>query len=155
MFDFLWPPWTTACEASLLFTISQSLLKFLSIESMMPYNYLIFCCPLLFIPSIFPRIRVFSSELAFHTKWLKYWNFSFSISASNDYPGLVSFRIDRLDLLAIQGTLKSLQHHSSWVLSLYGPTITCTHDCCKTHSFDSMDLCQQMCLLVNMRYSLS
>ena len=139
----------------MLFTISQSLLKFLSIESMMPYNYLIFCCPLLFMPSIFPRIRVFSSELAFHTKWLKYWNFSFSISASNDYPGLVSFRIDGLDLLAIQGTLKSLQHHSSWVLSLYGPTITCTHDCCKTHSFDSMDLCQQMCLLVNMRYSLS
>ena len=101
------------CQASLSFTISQSLLKLLSIESVMPYNYLIFCCPLLLLPSIFPRIRVFSSESALHIKWPKYWRFSFSISPSNEYSGLISFKIDWFDLLAVQGTLNSLQHHSS------------------------------------------
>ena len=101
------------CQASLSFTISQSLLKLLSIESVMPYNYLIFCCPLLLMPSIFPRIRVFSGESALHIKWPKYWRFSFSISPSNEYSGLISFKIDWFDLLAVQGTLNSLQHHSS------------------------------------------
>ena len=101
------------CQASLSFTISQSLLKLLSIESVMPYNYLIFCCPLLLLPSIFPRIRVFSGESALHIKWPKYWRFSFSISPSTEYSGLISFKIDWFDLLAVQGTLNSLQHHSS------------------------------------------
>ena len=94
-------------------TISQSLLKFMSIESVMPSNHLILCCPLL-LPSIFPNIRVFSNESALHIRWPKYWSFSFSISLSNGYSGLISFRIDWFDLLAVQGTLKSLlQHHSS------------------------------------------
>ena len=94
-------------------TTSQSLLKLVSIESVMPSNYLIFCYPLL-PPSIFPSIRVFSNESVLHIKWSKYWRFSFSISPSNEYSGLISFRMDQLDLLAVQGTLKSLlQHHSS------------------------------------------
>ena len=91
-----------------------SLLKFMHIESMMPSNHLIFCCPLLFLPSIFPSIRGFSNESALCVKWPEYWNFSFNISPSNEHPGLISFRMDWLDLLAVQGTLKSLlQHHSS------------------------------------------
>ena len=107
-------PWTAACQASLYFTISWSLLKLMSIESVMPSNHLILCRLLLLLPSIFPSIRVFSSELALHIRWLKYWSFSFSISPSNEYSGLISFRIDWFDLLAIQGNLKSLlQHHSS------------------------------------------
>ena len=107
-------PWTAACQASLSFTISQSLLKLMFIESVMPSNHLILCHPLLFLPSIFPSIRVFSNELALCNKWQKYWSFSLSISPSNEYPGLISFRIDWLDLLAVQGTLKSLlRHHSS------------------------------------------
>ena len=98
----------------LSFTIYQSLLKLMSIESVMPSNHLILCCPLLFLPSIFPSIRVFFNELFLHIRWPKYWSFSFSISPSNEYSGLISFRMDRLDLLAVQGTLKSLlQHHSS------------------------------------------
>ena len=98
------------------FTISLSLLKLRSIESVMLSNHLILCCPLLFLPSIFPSIRVFSSESALHIRWPKYWSFSFSISLSYEYSGLISFRIDWLDLLAVQGTLKSLpQHHSSKV----------------------------------------
>jgi len=102
------------CQASLSFTIFQSLLKLMSIESVMPSNHLILCRPLLFLPSIFHSVSVFSNDLALCIRWPKYWSFSFSISPSNEYSGLISFRIDWLDLLAVQGTLKSLlQHHSS------------------------------------------
>ena len=94
-------PWTAARQASLSFTISWSLLKLMSIESMMPSNHLIFCPALLLLPSIFPSIRVFSSELALHIRWPKYWSFSFSISPSNEYSGLISFRMDWLDLLVV------------------------------------------------------
>ena len=105
-------PWTAACQAFLSFTISLSLLKLMSIELMMPSNHLIFCRPLLLL-SIFPSIRVFSNELSLPIRWPKYWIFHFSISPSNEYSGLISFKMDRLDLLAVQGTLKSLlQHHS-------------------------------------------
>ena len=107
-------PWTTARHASLSITNSQSLLKCISIESVMPSNHLILCCPLLLLPSIFPSIRVFSNESTLHIRWPKHWSFSFNISHSNEYLGLLSFRTDWLDLLAVQGTLKSvLQHHSS------------------------------------------
>ena len=106
-------PWAAACQASLSFTISRSLLKLMSTKSMMPSNHLILCYRLLLLLSIFPSIRVFSSELALHIRWPKYWRFSFSISPSNKYSGLISFRIDWFDLPAVQGTLKSLlQHHS-------------------------------------------
>ena len=106
-------PWTAARQASLSITSSWSLLKLLSIEPVEPLNHLILCLPLL-PPSIFPSIRVFSSESVLHIRWPKYWSFSFSISPSNEHSGLISFRIDWLDLLAVQGTLKSLlQHHSS------------------------------------------
>ena len=106
-------PWTAARHSSLSITNSQSLLKLMSIESVMPSNHLILCRPLL-LPSIFPSIRVFSHESALHIRWPKYWSFSFSISSSHEYSGLISFRMDWLDLLAVQGTLKSLlQHHSS------------------------------------------
>ena len=112
MSESLWP--CGLLHTSLSFTTSQSLLKLLSIESMMPSNHLILYCPLLLLPSIFPSIRVFTNESVLHIRWPKYWIFSFSISPSNEYSGLISFRIDRFDLLAIQGTLKSLlQHHSS------------------------------------------
>ena len=105
-------PWTAAHQASQSFTIFQSLLKLMSIV-LMPCNHLIFCC-LLFLPSIFPSIKVFSNELALlRIRWPKYWNFSFSISPSNEYSGLISFRIDWFYLLAVRGTLKNLQHHSS------------------------------------------
>ena len=107
-------PWTTAHQASLSITSSHSLPKLMSIESVMPSNHLILCHPLLFLPSIFPSIGVFSNESALHTRWLKYWSFSFSISPSNEHPGLISLRVDWLDLLAVQGTPKSLLwHHSS------------------------------------------
>ena len=107
-------PWTVACQASLSITNSQSLLKLMAIESVMPSNHLILCHPPLLLPSIFPSIRVFSNESVLLIRWPKYWSFSFSISPSNEYSGLISFRIDWLDLLAVQGTLKSLlQHHSS------------------------------------------
>jgi len=106
--------WTAACQAFLSITNSQSFLKLMSIKSVMPSNHLILCCPLLLLPSIFPSIRVFSNESVLRNKWAKYWTFSFSISPSNEYSGLISFRIDWLDLLAVQGTLKSLlQDHSS------------------------------------------
>ena len=106
--------WTAACQASLTNTNFWSLLKLMSITLVMSSNHLILCHPLLFPPSIIPRIRVFSNESVLHIKWPKYWSFSFSISPSNEYSWLISFRIDWLDLLAIQGTLKSLfQHHSS------------------------------------------
>ena len=107
-------PWIAACQAPLSSTISQSLLKFMFIGSVVLSNYLILCCPFLLLPSIFPSIRVFSNESALCIRWPKYWSFSFSIRPSNEYSGLVSFRIDWFNLLAIQGTLKSLlQHHSS------------------------------------------
>ena len=107
-------PWTTAHQASLSITNSWSLPKLMSIESVMPSNHFILCCPLLLLPSIFPSIRVFSSESALPIRWPKYWSFSFNISPSNEHPGLISFRMDWLDLLAVHRTLKSLlQHHSS------------------------------------------
>ena len=107
-------PWTAACQASLSFTISWSLLKLMSIELVIPSNHLILCCPLLPLPSVFPSIRVFSNESVLRIRWPKYWSFSFSIIPSKEILGLISFRMDWLDLLAVQGTLKSLlQHHSS------------------------------------------
>ena len=107
-------PWTAALQASLAITNSRSLLKFMSIESVMPSDHFILCHPLLLLPSIFPSIRVFSSESVLRIRWTKYWSFSFSISPSNKYSGQISFRMDCLDLLAVQGALKSLlQHYSS------------------------------------------
>ena len=106
--------WTAARQVSLSITNFQSLLKLMSIESVMPSNHLILCHPFLLLPSIFPNIRVFSKESALRIRWPKYWSFSFNISPSNEHPGLISFRMDWLDLLAVQGTLKNLlQHHSS------------------------------------------
>ena len=114
MSDSLWPKWTEACQASLPITNSWSLLKLMSKELAMPSNYLILFCPLLLLPSIFPSIRIFSNESVLYIRWPKYWSFSLSISPSNEYSRLISFRIDWLDLLPVQGTLKSLlQHHSS------------------------------------------
>ena len=118
-------------------------------ESMMPKNHLILCRPLLLLPSIFPSIRVFSNEWSLRIRWPEYWSFSFSISHSNAYSGLISFRIDWFDLLSVQGTLKSLLQYqfksiSSLALSLlYGPTLTSIHDYWKNHSFCYMDLCWQ------------
>ena len=107
-------PWSAAGQASLSITNSRRLLKLMSIESVMPSNHFIPCHPLLLLPSIFPSIRVFTNESALRIRWPKYWSFSFNISPSSEYPGLISFRMDWLDLLAVQGTLKSLlQHHSS------------------------------------------
>ena len=112
-------PWTAACQAALSITNSQSLLKLMSIESVIPSNHLILYLPLLPLPSIFLSIRVFSNESGLCIRWPKYWSFSFSISPSNEYSGLISFRMDWLDLLAVQGTLKSLlQNHSSKALIL-------------------------------------
>ena len=106
--------WTAARQASLFITNSQSLPKPMSIESVMPSSHLILCCPLLLLPPILPSIRVFFSKSTLCMRWPKYWSFSFNISSSNEHPGLISYRIDWLDLLAVQGTLKSLlQHHSS------------------------------------------
>ena len=110
--------WTAACQASLTFTISRSLPKLTSNESMMPSNHLILHHPLLLLPSVFPSIRVFPNQSALHIRWPKYWSFSFSISPSNQYSGLISFRIDCFDRLAIQRTLKSLLHHNSSKLSI-------------------------------------
>ena len=135
-------PWTVACQASLSFSISQSLLKLMSTESVMSSNHLVLCHPLLILPSVFPSIRVFSNESVLHIRWPKYWNFIFSISPSNEYSELISFKIDWFDLLAVQGSLKSLlQHNSSkasilpcsvrsiiHLLSIVGTTI------CKAHN---------------------
>ena len=105
-------PWTAACQASLSIPVSWTLLKLMSMDSVMPSNHLILCCPRLLPPSIFPSIRVFSKESALRIRWPKYWSLSFSISPSNEYAGLISFRIDWFALFAVQGTLKSLlQHH--------------------------------------------
>ena len=134
-------PWTAACQASLSITNSQSLFKLMSFKLVMPSNHLIFCCPFLLLPSIFSSIRVFSSESVLRIRWPKYWSFSISISPSNEYSGLISFRIDWFDLLAIQGTLKSLlQHHSSRVslalTFLYSSSLTSICDYWKNYCFD-------------------
>ena len=122
-------PWTTAHQASLSITSSWSPPKPMPIESVMPSNHLILCRPLLLLPSVFPSSRVFSNESALRIRWPKYWSFSFNISPSNEHPGLISFRMDWLDLLVVQGTLKSLlQHHS--------PTLTSIHDHWKNYSLD-------------------
>ena len=137
-------PWPAASQASLSITNSKSLLKLMSIKSVMPSNHLILCRPLFLLPSIFPRIRVFSNESVLHIQWPKYW--SFSISTSNEYSGLISFRIDWFDFLSVQGTLKSLlQHHSSkasilwcsafFMVQLSHPYVTTG----KNHGFDYMD----------------
>ena len=124
-------PWTVACQASWSITNSLSLLKLMSITLVMSPNHLILCRPLLLLTLIFPSIRVFSNESVLCIRWPKYWSFSFSISPSSEYSGLISFRMDWLDLLAVQGTLKSLlQHHinSSALSFLYSPTLTSIHD---------------------------
>ena len=140
----VWPfvtPWTAAHQASLSFTIPRSLLKFLFFESVMLCNHLILCHPLLLL-SIFFSNRVFSNELALHIRWSKYWSFSFSISSSNEYSGLISFRIDWFDLLADQGISRVFSSTTVWkhqffgTQLFYGPTLTCMHDCWKNHSFD-------------------
>ena len=113
-------PWTAACQAALSFTISWILLRLMSIESMMLSDPLIFCCPNFLLPSILPSIRVLSNKSTLHIRWPKYWSSSFSISPSNEYSGLISFKIDRLEFLAVQGTLKRLlQHHSLEALILW------------------------------------
>ena len=135
-------PWIAACQASLSITNSRSPPKLMSIESVMPSNHLILCHPLLLLSSIFPSIRIFSNESALRIRWPKYWSFSLRISPSNENSGLISFRVDWFDLLAVQGTLKSLlQHHNSkhqfLILSFfYSPTLTSIHDYYKNHSFD-------------------
>ena len=139
-------PWTAAHQTSLSFTISQSLLKLIFIESVMPSNLLILCCPLFLLPSLSPSIRVFSSELALHIRWPKYC--SFSISSSSEYSGLISFRIDKFDILAIQETLKRLLQHSLKAIVLWCSAfftvqlLTSIHDYRKNHIFDYTDLYQ-------------
>ena len=150
-------PWTAAHQTSLSITNSQSLLKLMSIELVMPSNHLILCCPLLLLPLIFPSIEVFPNESVFCIRWPKYWSFSFSISPSNEHPGLTSFRMDWLDLLAV-GTLKSLlQHHSSkasilWCSAFF--TVQLSHPYITTgkiHSFDLWTFVSKiMSLLLNM-----
>ena len=117
-------PWTAARQASLPITNSRSLLKLMSIELVIPSNHLILCCPLLLSPSVFPSIRVFSNESAVHIRWPKYWSFSFNISSSDEYSGLISFRIGWLDLLAVQRTLKSLLEHHSSKVSILGSQLS-------------------------------
>ena len=136
-------PWTAACQASLSITNSQSLPKLMSIESVMPSNHLILCHPLLLPPSLLPSIRIFSNESALHSRWPKYWSFSFNISPSNEHSGLISFRMDWLDLLAVQGALKKFSPtsqfksiNSSALSFLYSPTLTSIHDHWKNHSLD-------------------
>ena len=146
-------PWTAACQAFLSFTISQSLLKLMSIWSVLPSNHLILCHPLL-LPSIFPSIRVFSKELALHIRWPKYW--SFSISPSNEYSGLISFRIDWFDLFATKGTLKSLLQHNLKAsvlrcLAFFMVQLSHLYMTSGKISFDYMDLCQQY--LLSAKYS--
>ena len=135
-------PWTSACQAFLSFTISQSLLKFMSIDSVMLSNHHILCIPLFLLPSVFPSIRVFSSESSHCIRWPKYWSFSFNISSSSEFSGLISFSIEWFDLLAVQGILKvfsstTIWHSSSLTLNiLYGPTLTSVPDYWKNHSLD-------------------
>ena len=133
--QFFVTPWSIAHQSSLSITNSRSLLKLMSIESVMPSNHLIFCRLLLLRPSIFPSIRVFSNESVLHIRWPKYWSFSFNISASSEYSGLISFRMDWLDLLAVQGTLKRVCSNTTVLINssalsfLYSPTFTSIHDC--------------------------
>ena len=141
-------PWTVASQASLSFTISQSLLKFMSIDPVVPSNHLTLCHPLLLLSSVFPSIRVFLNGSALHIKWPKY--LSFSISPSNEYSGLISFRMDWFDLLAVQGTLKSLLQHHNSKASIYQHSaffivqLSYLHMTTgKNHSFDYTDFCQQ------------
>ena len=135
-------PWTVACQIPLSFTVSRSLLKVMSIESLMRSNHLTLCRPLLLLPSIFPSTRVFPNESALHIRWPQYWSFSFSTSPSNGYLGLISFRINWFDLLAAQGTLKSLfQHHNLkpsilQCSAFFEVQLTSVHDYWKNHSFD-------------------
>ena len=136
-------PWTAARQAFLSITNSRSSLKLMSIESVMPSSHLILCCPFLLLLSIFPSIRVFSNESALHIRWPKYWSFSFSISPSNEYPGLISFTMNWLDLLAVQGTLQESSStpqfksiNSSALSFLYSPTLKSIHDYWKNHSLD-------------------
>ena len=147
-------PWTAACQLSLFITKSRSLPKLMSIESVMPTNSLILCHPLLLLPSIFPSIRVFSSESVLHIRWPKYWSFSFNISPSNEHSGLISFRMDWLELCAVQVSFKSLLQESSptpqfksinsLMLSfLYSPTLTYIQVYWKNHSLDWAYLCWQ------------
>ena len=143
-------PWTAACQASLSVTNAQRLLKLMSIKSVMPSNQLILCCLLILPLSIFPSIRVFPSELVLHIRWPKHWSFSFNISPSNEYSGLISFRMNWLDLLVVQGTFKSLlQHHSSkasvlwcsaFVMVQHSHPYMTTR---KNHRFDQVDICWQ------------
>ena len=143
------PSWTAARQASLSVTNSQSLLKLMSVKLVMPSNHLILCHPLLLLPSIFASIRVFSNESVLHIRWPKYWSFSFNISSSNEYSGLISFRIDWLDLLAVQGTLKSLLQLHNWMYQFFcaQPSLWSNfhiiYDYWGKHSFDFMDLCWQ------------
>ena len=157
--QFFATPRTAAHQTSLSITNSWSLLEFMFIESVMPSNHLILCHPLLLLPSIFPSISFFFfflNESVLCIMWPKHWSFSFSISPSNEYSGLIFFRMDWLDLLAVQGSLKSLlQHHSSkasilWHSAFFMPTLTSIHDYWKNHNFDYMDLCQQsnVCFLI-------
>ena len=141
--------WIAARQASLCFSISQSLFKLMPIESMIPYKHLILCHLLLFLPSIFPGIRVFSNESALHIRWPEYWSFSFNISPSKEFSSLISFRMDGFDLLVVQGTLKNLPQDYSLKASNLGHSdffmvqLTSVHDCWKSHSFDYTDVCQQ------------
>ena len=134
-------PWTSVCQASLFITNSWSLLKLMSIELVMPSNHFILCHPLLLLPSTFPSIRVFSNESVLHIRWPKYWTFSFNISPSNEYSGLISFRIDWFDL-SVQGTQESsptpqFKSNNSLALNfLYSSTLTSIHDHWKNHSLD-------------------
>ena len=146
-------PWTAARQVSLSITKSQSLLKLMSIESVMPSSHLILCRPLLLLPSIFPSIRVFSNESILHIRWPKYW--CFSINHANEYSGLISFRIDWFDLLAVHETLKSPRAqfesiNSSALSLLYSPTLTSIRNYWKNHSFDYADPCRQssVCFLI-------
>ena len=136
--------WTVARQASLSITNSRSLLKLISIELVMPSNHLILYHPLLLLPSMFPNIRVFSNESVLRIRWPKYWHFSFNISPSNEHSGRISFRMDWLVLLVVQGTLKSQFKSSNSSLSLlYSPALTSIHDYWKNNSLDETDLCWQ------------
>ena len=143
---------TAACQVTLSFTITQSLLKLISTVSVMPSNHLVLCHPLLLLPSMFPSIRMFSGESALYIRWPKYW--SFSISPSNKYSGFVSFRMDWLDLLAVQGTLKSLLQHCNskpsilWCSAFYIVQLTSIYDSWKNHNFGYMDFCRKVKSLV-------
>ena len=141
-------PWTAVCQASLSFTNSWSLLKLMSFESMMPSNHLILCHPLLFLPSVFPSIRVFSTNSALGISWPKYWSFSFNISPSNEYSELISLRIDWVDLLVVQGTLKSLLQHHHLKASIIRHSaffmVQRSHSYYwKNHSLDWTELCRK------------